>query len=498
MSTSVYIILLPVIGALCWFIIHLRSRRSKLPPGPWGIPFIGHLHMLGKLPHRDITKLSQKYGPIMYLRLGSIPTIVISSPPLIELFLKTHDTIFASRPKTQASKILSYDNTAIAFTEYGPYWRNVRKFCISQLLSTNKIESMAWQRKEELGFMVESLREAAATREVVNVSEKLAGLIEDMTCGMLFGKSRDNDMSKVIPELLCLHGLFNVTDYLPILGPFDLQGLGRRFKVAFKTIDKILESIIDDHEQDARNSNEKPDRDFVDVLLSLQNNTIVGYEQLSKSIYRSNVKALILDMIMGALDTSQNSIDWIMTELVRNQRVVKKLQAEIESVVGDSQTIEEEHLPNFNYLDMIIKESMRLHPIGPFLIPRESTKDIEINGYLIPKKSRILTNIWAVGRDPQIWSENVDEFIPERFMGTNIDFRGQDFQFTPFGSGRRGCPGMQLGLVNIKLVVAQLIHSFNWELPGGMSPTEMDMSETFGLTMPRAKHLCAIPCIRVP
>lgn len=221
-----YIIIFPVIGAL-WWLIHFRhsAGRRKLPPGPWGLPVIGHLHMLGKLPHRDITKLSQKYGPIMYLRLGSVPTIVISSPPLIEVVLKTQDTIFASRPRTQANKFLSYDNKAIVFTEYGPYWKGVRKFCTSQLLSVTKIEAMASQRKEEVGFMVESLRKAAAAREVVNVSEKLARLIEDMTCRMLFGKSRDKrfDMSKVIPELACLNGLFNVADYLPILGPLDLQ-----------------------------------------------------------------------------------------------------------------------------------------------------------------------------------------------------------------------------------------------------------------------------------
>ncbi|KAK1378516.1 putative Flavonoid 3-hydroxylase [Heracleum sosnowskyi] len=378
MSTSVYIIILPLMGALWWF-FHLRSkeRRSKLPPGPAGLPIIGNLHMLGELPHRDITKLSQIYGPIMYLRLGSVPTIVISSPPLIEQVLKTHDTVFASRPKTQASKFLSYDNKAIVFKEYGPYWRSVKKFCTSQLLSTTKIESTSWQRKEELGLMVESLRGAAAAREVVNVSEKLARLIEDMTCRMLFGKSRDErfDMSKVIPELACLNGLFNVADYLPILGPLDLQGLGRRFKVAFKTIDNILETIINDHEEDARNSNVKLNRDFVDVLLSLQNDTFPGFEQLSKSIDQSNVKALILDMLMGALDTSHNSIDWILSELVRNPRVMKILQAEIESV---------------------------------------------------------------------------------------------------------------------------LVHNFNWELPDGSSHAEMDMSETFGLTMPRAKHLCATPCVRLP
>lgn len=303
-----------------------------------------------------------------------------------------------------------------------------------------------------------------------------------------------------------LHGLNSINCMHACMVQFSIsycinlfyQGLGRRFKLAFKTIDKILETIIADHEQDAKNSNVKLNRDFVDVLLSLQNDAIAGYEQLSKSIDRSSVKALILDMLMGALDTSANSIDWILSELVKNPRVVKKLQAEIESAVGDSRIVEEEHLPKFKYLDLIIKESMRLHPVAPLLVPRESMADTELNGYHIPKKSRIIINNWGLGRDPEIWSENVDEFLPERFMGTNIDLRGQSFQLVPFGSGRRGCPGMQLGLTNIKLVVAQLVHNFNWELPDGMTAAEMDMSETFGLTMPRAKHLCAIPCVRIP
>ena len=130
-------------------------------------------------------------------------------------------------------------------------------------------------------------------------------------------------------------------------------------------------------------------------------------------------------------------------------------------------------------------------------MPRESLEDITINGYYIKKKSRILINAWAIGRDPKVWSDNVEMFYPERFLNSNIDMRGQNFQLIPFGSGRRGCPGIQLGITTFSLVLAQLVHCFNWELPFGMSPDDIDMTENFGLSLPRSKHLLAVPTHRL-
>ena len=146
---------------------------------------------------------------------------------------------------------------------------------------------------------------------------------------------------------------------------------------------------------------------------------------------------------------------------------------------------------------MVVKESLRLHPIGPLLVPHESMEDIEVNGYYVSKKSRIIINFWAIGRDPCVWSNNVKEFYPERFINSNIDLKGRNFQLIPFGSGRRGCPGMHLGLTTVKYVLAQLLHCFHWVLPSGMLPNDLDMSEKFGLSMRRAKHLSAMPTYRL-
>ncbi|KAB2064408.1 hypothetical protein ES319_A09G017000v1 [Gossypium barbadense] len=159
--------------------------------------------------------------------------------------------------------------------------------------------------------------------------------------------------------------------------------------------------------------------------------------------------------------------------------------------------VEEADLPKLTYLDMVLKESLRLHPVTPLLIPRESLEDITINKYHIPKKSRILINTWAIGRDSNVWSDNANDFFLERFVNSNIDVRGHNFQLIPFGAGRRRCPGMQMGLTNVRLVLAQLVHYFEWKLPDGMLPSDLCMSETFGLTAPRAKHLLAMPVYRL-
>ncbi|XP_074347866.1 cytochrome P450 CYP736A12-like [Apium graveolens] len=505
MSPTQFAILLVLVVALWWFIHFFRTIFStnprplhKPPPGPRGLPLIGHLHMLGKQPHCTLYNLSKKYGPIMSLRLGSVPTIVVSTSAASELFLKTHDTIFASRPKSQAAHYLWYGTKGMIFSEYGTYWRNVRKFCTLELLSTTKTASMAWMRREELVLLVESLKIAARDHEVVDVSQKMALLMEDMTCKMLFGKSRDDrfDLNAIIHELTIIVGAFNVADFIPFLGAIDLQGFNRRLKETSKAVDNVLDTINDEHERDASNGYNKLERDFVDVLLSLKNSPSSTHEQLAQNMDRSTIKAIVLDMIFGTIDTSKIVITWIMSELLRHPRVMKQLQKEVENVVGDCKFVEESHISKLDYLDLVVKESLRLHPVTTLLTPHESMEDAIIEGYHIKKKSRIIVNNWGLGQDPRNWSENFDEFLPERFIGSNIDYMGNNFQLIPFGSGRRGCPGIQLGVIMVKLVITQLVHTFNWELPLGMSPDELDMEELFEATVPRATHLLAVPSLR--
>ena len=198
----------------------------------------------------------------------------------------------------------------------------------------------------------------------------------------------------------------------------------------------------------------------------------------------------------ASMDTSATMIEWALSELIKHPPMMKKVINELEKVVGMERMVEESDLESLEYLNMVVKETLRLHPVAPLLIPHESMEDCTVDGFHIPQKSRVIVNVWAIGRDPNAWTD-ADNFLPERFMESDIDFRGQHFQFIPFGSGRRGCPGMQLGLTVVRLVLAQLVHCFDWELPDNMLPSELDMTEEFGLTLPRAKHLVAIPTCRL-
>ena len=255
-SPTTLAIFLVVLGSLCSILLRRNTQSHhkqvpNLPPGPRPLPIIGNLHMLTTLPHRGLQNLAKKYGPIMSLRLGHMPTIVVSSPEAAELFLKTHDTVFASRPKVQASHYLSYGNKGMAFAAYGSYWWNVRKLCTLQLLSASKIESFDAVRGEELGSLVEWLKGAAAAHEVVDVSRKVRELVADISCRIILGKVRDDgyDLRGLIEEGLALSGAFNIADYVPYLAPLDLQvcefmymfinNLGFKFKLELPIREKI-------------------------------------------------------------------------------------------------------------------------------------------------------------------------------------------------------------------------------------------------------------------
>lgn len=274
------------------------------------------------------------------------------------------------------------------------------------------------------------------------------------------------------------------------------QGIARRVKRTRGALDKAIEVIVDEHEVNGINKQKNTGLDFVDALLCLKNEFNSANEQATYTFDRTNVKAMVVDMIFAGMDTSSTAAIWVMTYLIKNPRVMIKLQKELEMVVGDNHIVEEACLSKLDYLHMVVKESFRLHPVVPLSVPHESTEDIVIDGYFIPKKSRIMINNWALGRDPNVWSENAEEFFPERFIGSKIDLRGQDFQLIPFSSGRRGCPGKHLGLISVQLLVAHMVHYFDWELPTGMSAKELEMDEKFGIIMSRLKHLIAIPNFR--
>lgn len=198
-------------------------------------------------------------------------------------------------------------------------------------------------------------------------------------------------------------------------------------------------------------------------------------------------------MFAAGTDTTFITLDWAMTELMMNPMAMEKAQNEVRGVLGERRVVLESDLHNLQYMKAIIKEVFRLHSPAPVLVPRESMEDVTIDGYKIPAKTRVYVNAWAIGRDKESW-EDAETFKPERFLGRdmNIDFKGKDFELIPFGAGRRGCPAITFAIAVIELALAQLLHSFDWELPLGISAKDLDLTDVFGISMHRRDHLYVV------
>ncbi|XP_057441030.1 cytochrome P450 71D10-like [Lotus japonicus] len=233
--------------------------------------------------------------------------------------------------------------------------------------------------------------------------------------------------------------------------------------------------------------------DLVDVLLKFQQEQ----EQEQYALTDDNIKAVIQDMFSAGGETISGIVIWGMSEMVKNPKVMQEAQAEVRKVFGSKGNVDESELHQLIYLKCVIKETMRLHPSVPLLVPRECRERCEMNGYEIPPKSIVSVNAWAIGRDPKYWDE-AETFKPERFLNSQIDFRGTNFEYLPFGAGRRMCPGISFALPNIEMQLANLLYHFDWKLPNGLKNEELDMNETFGLTLRKVNDLCLIPITRRP
>lgn len=200
--------------------------------------------------------------------------------------------------------------------------------------------------------------------------------------------------------------------------------------------------------------------------------------------------------MFGGTETVASVIEWTMAELLKSPMDLLKVQQELVDVVGFDRRFDESDLDKLTYLKCIVKETLRLHPPIPLLL-HETAEDSVVTGYSIPRGTRVWINAWAIGRDRSAW-DDPETFNPSRFLNDNTpDFKGSNFEFIPFGSGRRSCPGMQLGLYAVEMSVAHLLHCFTWKLPNGMKPNELDMNDVFGLTAPRAVQLVAVPNYRL-
>ncbi|KAL4614848.1 hypothetical protein ACB092_07G082700 [Castanea dentata] len=486
---------------LIWISRRVQRTASKdkvLPEASGAWPLIGHLHQFGgSTPvHIALGNMAEKYGPIFTIRLGVHRTIVVSSWEIAKECFTTNDKAFANRPKSSAQEILGYNYAMIGFSPYGPYWRQVKKMATLEVLSNYRLETLKHIREAEVNDSIKEIYKLLVkNNKVLLEMERWLGytilnVICRMVVGQRFGKAttsvendRNDQCLKALRELAELSGEFVVSDALPYLRWFDVGGIKKAMKKTAKELDDVIEEWLKEHKQRKISGGVKEHQDFMDVLLSI----VTDDDETSSYDVDTIVKATCLALIVAASDTSTITLTWALSLLLKNPETLTKVQEELDIYVGRQRQVKESDMKNLVYLQAILKETMRLYPAVPLLLPHESMEDCTLVGYHVPAGTRLLVNLLKLHRDPNVWVDP-SEFRPERFLTTHkdVNVRGQNFELLPFGSGRRICPGISFALQVTQLTLATLLHAFEISSP---SDEPVDMTEKGGLTNPKATPL---------
>ncbi|XP_066380581.1 flavonoid 3',5'-hydroxylase 1-like [Miscanthus floridulus] len=474
-------------------------RGDQLPPGPPGLPILGALPLVGPAPHAGLAALARKYGPIMYLKMGTTGVVVASSPCAARTFLKALDAKYANRPAVASAADITYGRQNMVFADYGPKWKLMRKLASVHLLGARALADWACVRRDEAGHLLRGVAEAAAAGRPVVVPEllvcALANIVGQITLSKRVFDAQGDDSNRykdMIMSLLTGTGMFNISDFVPALARLDLQGVQAKLRRVHHQFDGLITKLLAEHAAMAADRARRGCQDFVDRLRATMD--AGAADESGETITEVNIKGLIFDMFTAGTDTSSIIVEWAMAEMLKNPSVMARAQEELDRVVGRGRRLEESDLPSLPYLQAVCKEAMRLHPSTPLSLPHFSFDACDdVDGYRVPANTRLLINIWAIGRDPAAWEKPL-EFRPERFLpgggAEKVDPMGNCFELIPFGAGRRICAGKLAGMVFVQYFLGTLLHAFDWSLPDGEE--KVDMSETFGLALPKAVPLRAV------
>ncbi|XP_020210443.1 cytochrome P450 76A1 [Cajanus cajan] len=489
-----------VLAMLVWMgwamVMERRQHHGLLPPGPRCWPVVGNIFQLGWSPHESFTKLAHRHGPIMTLWLGSMCTVVVSSSHVARDMFKKHDVVLAGRKIYEAMKGDQGSEGSLVTSQYNSHWRMLKRLCTTEFFVTSRLDAMRGVRARCIHRMMHLMEEASESgTTAVDVGRFFFFMAFNLIGNLIFSKDlldseteRGDTFYYHAVKVMEYAGKPNVADFLPILKWLDPQGIRRKTQFHVNKAFDIAGLFIKER-MESGCSGSKESKDYLDVLLNFRGDGVT--EPCTFSSRTINV--VVFEMFTAGTDTTTSTMEWAMAELLHNPRVLRKVQMELRSKIGLDRNMEEKDIENLPYLQAVIKETLRLHPPLPFLVPHMAMDSCNMLGYNIPKESQILVNVWAIGRDSKVWDAPL-LFWPERFLEPNtVDYKGRHFEFIPFGSGRRMCPAMPLASRVLPLALGSLLHSFDWILPDGLKPEEMDMTEGMGITLRKALPLKAIP-----
>ncbi|KAK2663625.1 hypothetical protein Ddye_002199 [Dipteronia dyeriana] len=468
---TLFLCLLFVLPLVILLLKHLliKSEKLNLPPSSPKLPIIGNLHQLGTLPHRTLRALSHKYGPLMLLHLGSSSTLVVSSTDIASEMVKTRDIVFSNRPKITAANIFLYGCRDIG--------------------------------EEEVEILLNKIRLSCFDGSIVDLTVMLQVVVNNVVARCVLGRKGEveNGPGKfgvLSRRVMILMTAFCFGDVFPSLAWLDVvTGYIGRINTTFKEIDALLDQVIEEHR--TSNGDDVDDqfdkKDFVHILLQLEKDGMLEID-----LTQTDIKAILMDMFVGGTDTTSTTLEWVMAELVRHPNIMKKAQEEVRSVMKNKLKRDMNDMNEMDYLKCVIKETLRLHAPVPLLVPRETSTITKLGGYDVPEKTRVFVNAWAIQRNPKLW-DRPEEFIPERYVNNPVDYKGLDFHLIPFGAGRRGCPGISFGVATVEYTLANILYWFDWNLPGGaIDHDKLDMTEVYGLTVPKKFPFRLVPTLYSP
>ncbi|XP_031251523.1 geraniol 8-hydroxylase-like [Pistacia vera] len=469
-----------------------NPTSRKLPPGPTKFPIIGNLLALGEKPHRSLAKLAKIYGSIMSLKLGQVTTIVISSESMAKQVLQIHDSSFCNRSVPDALLAHRHDDFSMAWLPASTEWRTLRKISNSNIFTTQKLDANQDLRRKKVLQLISYVQESCDASRAIDIGRAAFTTTLNLISNTIFSvdladpKSEfSREFRELVWSIMVEAGKPNVADYFPVLKKIDPQGIKRRLTIHFGKMLDLFDRMIDQRLKLGEEPGYVKTNDMLEILLNIM-------EDKTEAIDRNYIRHLFLDLFAAGTDTTSSTLEWAMAELLHNPEALSKARLELEQTLGKGNPVEESNITQLPYLQAIIKETFRLHPPVPFLIPRKPSTDTEINGFTIPKDSQVLVNAWAIGRDANTWN-NPDTFLPERFLGSDVDVKGRNFELIPFGGGRRICPGLPLATRMLHLMLGSLLHAFDWKIEDGVRPEKMDMEDKFGITVQKAQPLLAVP-----
>uniref|UniRef100_A0A0E0QS45 Cytochrome P450 n=1 Tax=Oryza rufipogon TaxID=4529 RepID=A0A0E0QS45_ORYRU len=469
---------------------------ARRPPGPTPVLLLGNVFDLRGELHLALARLAEEHGPVMSLKLGTATAVVASSAAAARDALQRYDHVLAARAVCDAARALgTHERSIVWLPGSSALWKLLRAVCTNHLFSARGLDATRAVREAKVRELVEHLRGHAAgageeEAAAVDVGRVVFSAVINLVSNVLFSEDvadlssdRAQELEMLVRDTVEEATKPNLSDLFPVLAALDLQGRRRRTAVHIRKFHDFFDEIIS-RRQNAGGEGERKE-DFLDVLLHLH-----SADQLSLD----TIKTFLGDLFTAGTDTNSITVEWAMAELLRHPAAMSRARAELRDALGAKPHPDESDIGRLPYLSAVVMETMRLHPPSPLLMPHEAVADgAAVGGYAVPRGTKVIVNVWSIMRDPASWPRP-EEFEPERFVAAGGSFRGGEMlEFMPFGAGRRACPGTPMATRVVTLVLASLLHAFEWRLPGGMRPCDVDVRGRFGTSLNMVTPLKAVP-----